>query len=173
MVDSVSLLVLERNHTFIGSFFPFMGMGPRYSRWNWGSAFSADCKHLKTRSTSPQITHFYSLETLCLIGTPQKCVGFLICVWLYWLKTAADRWKKLKGRSNLPVSIFRDINFPLFTSCFSTTCEVDCISKQAISRHPLTDHPCHHLPRVDPDCDLDRIHNKKNMILIVVLHKVN
>lgn len=47
MVDSELVGFLDRNHTFIGSFFPFMVMGPRYSRWNWGSAFSADCKHLE------------------------------------------------------------------------------------------------------------------------------
>lgn len=56
----------------------------------------------------------------------------------------------------LPVSIFGDIYFPLFTSSFCATCEVDRVSKKAISGHSLTNHPGHYFSCVDPDSNLER-----------------
>lgn len=70
--QSVSVGFLDRNHTFIGSFFPFMVTGPRYSRLNWGSAFSADCKHL-------QNVHTISNHSRCTV--PGFCILFLLILW--------------------------------------------------------------------------------------------
>lgn len=46
---SVPVSFLERNQTCIGSFLPFMDTGPLCSRWNCGSEFSGDIRHLKDR----------------------------------------------------------------------------------------------------------------------------
>lgn len=56
----------------------------------------------------------------------------------------------------LPVGVLRDVYSALFTSRFCATGEIDRVSEEAISRHPLADHPRHHLPGVDPDGDLER-----------------
>lgn len=114
---------LDRNHTFMGSFFPFMVTGPRYSRWNWGSAFSADCKHLQ--------------QIIC------QCLGRL-------------GTQACGEELDLPVGELGDVYPALFTRRLCAAGEVDGVSEQAVARHPLADHPRHHLSGVDPDGDLER-----------------
>lgn len=114
---------LDRNHTFMGSFFPFMVTGPRYSKWNWGSAFSEDCRHLRDNIW----------ECVRLIAARQV----------------------IKSRICLPEGELRHVYSALFTGRFCAAGEIDCISEEAVSRHPLPDHPRHHLPGVDPNRDLE------------------
>lgn len=58
---------------------------------------------------------------------------------------------------HLPVSVFRDINLPLFSGSFCSTREVDRVSEEAVARHPLADHPRHHFSRVNPDRNLENV----------------
>lgn len=55
-----------------------------------------------------------------------------------------------------PVCIFRHVNLSLFSCGFCSACEVDRVSKEAVPWHPLSYDTGHHLPSVDPDCDLKK-----------------
>lgn len=46
-IYDASSLSLDKNHTFIGSDFPFMETGPLYSKRNWGSWFSGMQRYLQ------------------------------------------------------------------------------------------------------------------------------
>lgn len=59
----------------------------------------------------------------------------------------------------LPEGELRDVDPALFTGRFCAAGEVDRVSEEAISRHPLADHPRHHLPGVDPNGDLEGRNN--------------
>lgn len=99
-----------------------------------------------------------------------------LCVWglpgqkphLHWLSLAfhGDRASILQQklrvgifrRLQTPVSIFWDINFSFFSCGFCTACEIDCISKKAVSGHPLANHSCYNFSCMNTDGYLEQKH---------------
>lgn len=62
---------------------------------------------------------------------------------------------------NLRVGVFRDVDPALDARRFCAAGYVDSVPEETISGHPISNHTCHHLPRVDSNCDLlRRAHGK-------------
>lgn len=62
----------------------------------------------------------------------------------------------VKMVTHSPVCILRDIDLSFFSSSFCSACQIDCISKETVTWHPLAYDTCDYLTSMDSYCYLQR-----------------
>lgn len=62
----------------------------------------------------------------------------------------------VKMVTHSPVCILGDIDLSFFSSSFCSACQIDCISKETVTWHPLAYDTCDYLTSMDSYCYLQR-----------------